>query len=287
MGYRTVESRAEFEATVRFGVTPESLHLEFKAAYRWTDEKLALKQEHAIEVCRDIAQFANADGGVLLVGVSEKATGDGRKVADTIVPVQEPDRFVQWVEQAIRNNLAPATLSRTIRAIETASGPVVAINVPPHIHIVALWPQADRRGIEYVYRTNHGKGWLNPDEVEEHLMDGSRAVRLAAKRVFEKMGNEHRQIDLVPPVSVRTQVFASNRLFEQLGRDREARPLLAGVGEDHLVIAVYPTGTHLHVPFALVRSIWMTADMRPAISMSARIVREESKESTGYYLDSL
>lgn len=287
MSYKAVESRADFERTVQFGSTPESLNLEFKALYKWTDEAPATKQAEAIELCRDLAQFANAEGGVLLVGVSEEAKPDGRKVASGIVSVQDADGFVRWVEQAVRNNLVPSTFSKTVRTVETSAGLVVAINIPPNIGVVALWPLADRRGIEYVKRNNHGKGWLNPDEVEEHLMDGSRAVRLAAKRVFERAADPNKVIDLVPPVSIRTQVFASNRLYERLGRDVEARPLLAGVAEDHLVVAVYPSGTHLHVPFALVRSIWMTADLRPAISMSARIVREEGEDSTSYYLDAL
>ena len=33
--------------------------------------------------------------------------------------------------------------------------------------------------IEYVRRTSHGKDWMNPDEVERHLMNGSRAAKLA------------------------------------------------------------------------------------------------------------
>jgi hypothetical protein len=223
---------------------------------------------------------------VLLVGISEKSTDDGRKVADTIVPVLDPDGFARWVEQVVRNNLVPATLSHTIRAIESGRGVVVAINVPPHQDLVAVWPQADRRAIEYLKRTNHGKAWLNPDEVEEHLMDGSRAVRLAAKRVFEEIHGEHRVVDLVPPVSIRRRVFARGAP-EKVERDREARPLLIDVKDDYLAIAVYPNGTVHNVPYALVKSIWVTSDIRPAISMDARIVRDDADEASGYYLDAL
>jgi hypothetical protein len=287
MGYQPIETRASFDRHVTRGVTKESLHLEFKATYRWSNEKREIRQEDAIEVCRDIAQFANADGGVLIVGVTEVTTNDGRRVADEILSVHEPDNFIGWVEQAIRNNLVPATLARTIRVIETTDGLIVAINVPPHVYPVAVWPQASRRAMEYLKRNNHGKAWLNPDEAQEHLMDGSRAIHLAAKRVFEQIGHQHRPLDLVPPVSKLAPVIVNNRLVQRFGRDPEARPVLTGIGDHHIEVAIYPSGQCVHIPFALVRSIWLTSDLRPALSMSARIVRDDADDSTGYYLDAL
>jgi len=287
MSYKAIETRAGSEATVQFGTTPESLHLEFKTLYRWTDEASATKQAEAIELCRDLAQFANAEGGVLLVGVSEEAKPDGRKVASGIVSVQDPDGFVRWVEQAVRNNLVPSTFSKTVRTVDTSAGLVVAINVPPHIHLVGLWPQADRRGIEYVKRNNHGKGWLNPDEVEEHLMDGSRAVRLAAKRVFEGT-SATRFVDIVPPIAMWVATMSEQLAYTaQLSRDHEVQPILKSVDEHHVVLSMSPSATVLHVPYPLIKSIWVGADGRPALSLAARIIREAGGERMSFYLDAL
>ena len=56
-----IASREDFQRTIQFGKTAESKHLEFKKDYGWRSEHRA---EQALELCRDVAQFANADGGV-------------------------------------------------------------------------------------------------------------------------------------------------------------------------------------------------------------------------------
>lgn len=59
MIYRRIASRDEFERTVELGQTPETKHVEFKGGYGWRGTS---KDEQAVELCRDIAQFANTDG---------------------------------------------------------------------------------------------------------------------------------------------------------------------------------------------------------------------------------
>jgi hypothetical protein len=287
MSYRPIESRQDFVASVKLGITTESSYLELKAAYKWSDERPAQKQEHAIELCRDIAQFANADGGTLLVGVSEKETSDGQRVANTIVPVEDADGFIRWVEQAIRNNLAPSTLTRRVCAIESESGLIVAINVPPHVDLIAVWPHADRRGIEYLKRTNHGKSWMNPGEVEEHLMNGSRAVRLAAKRIIAAT-TEPRTVDLVPPVVVRSSRTLPNYTqSDSFIREKEVAPILHAATDDHVVLVMSPTRMVVHLPYELIRSMWVTPDNRPAMSLLTRIIKEKTGDRVDFYLDAL
>jgi len=75
MIYRRITSREEFERTVELGKTPESKYLEFKGGYGWRG---ANKDAQAIELCRDAAQLANTDGGVLLIGVTEAEAANGR-----------------------------------------------------------------------------------------------------------------------------------------------------------------------------------------------------------------
>ena len=288
MRFPVIETLADFQREVRFGVTAESPSLEFKAMYPWKDADVATRQRNALELARDIAQFANTDGGTLLVGVSEKLLPNGRVVADGIVPVVEAAGFVQWLEQAVRNNLTPATFSHSAATISTSDGVVVAVNVPPHSDLVALWPQAERRGMEYLARNSHGKFWLNPEEVEARLMDQTRAVRLAAKRVFDEMGREHRPADIVPPIVFHTlEYLGSGEPLFGVERDTTARPLLSAVTDDYVAVAIYPSGYTLHIPYALLRGVWVTADRRPALSLGARIIREDREEGTQYYLDAI
>jgi hypothetical protein len=78
-------------------------------------------------------------------------------------------------------------------------GTIVAINVPPSLHLAALWHPDRKRGIEYLYRTDHGKQWMNPDEVERHLMNGSRAMQIRLTHVLE-VANLTLPVALTPPL---------------------------------------------------------------------------------------
>jgi len=184
MSYQPITSFTEFATRITLGATPESLHLEFKRQYAWIRD--GKRADHAVELCRDVAQFANTDGGVLLVDVDEEDRPDGTKVAKGVVPVDGVDAILQWVEQAIRNHLSPATFAHPMSRIETPASTIVAINVPPHPRLVALWQLDQRRGIEYLCRTNHGKSWMNPDEAEAQMGNQLRAVQINAKRIFQE-----------------------------------------------------------------------------------------------------
>lgn len=75
--------------------------MDFKAKYEWRTPPATPKKERdavAVELCRDLAQFANTDGGVLLIGVSEMRGVNGQKLAGEIKPVEDIDGFKQWME---------------------------------------------------------------------------------------------------------------------------------------------------------------------------------------------
>ena len=156
MPYHAITSLTEFEQTVELSVSTESRFLEFKREYGWKGATAQAKHGLALEVCRDIAQFANAQGGVLLVGISEMAASDGGAVADAIVSVPDVEGLIAWVQQPVRNHLVPATFELDSAVISVRSDKVVAFNVPPNVHLVALWANGDRRGIEYLCRGNRG-----------------------------------------------------------------------------------------------------------------------------------
>lgn len=93
-----------------------------------------------------------------------------------------------WIEQAIVNFLVPNTLDREVVVVPCPEGDVVAVNVPASRALVSVWdPQT--KTVQYVKRSSHGKFYMNPDAAERHLMDGSRAARLAIERALEKASN--------------------------------------------------------------------------------------------------
>lgn len=268
---RFITNREEFERLVELGTTSESKHLEFKAAYGWR----AAGNVQTIELCRDVAQFANTEGGVLLVGISEIEQGGGRKVGGSINPVDDVDGLKNRIEQAIRNYLTPSTFTRELIAIESATGPILAVNVRPCLHLVALWHKQLKAGIEYVYRTDHGKQWMNPDEVERHLMNGSRAARLAVQEVMANADCKQ-PVELVPPIS--TIVYRGDGTVPvSLSIAEGLRPILTECGERELQLTVYSNERNqgLRIPYGLVREAWVTVDHRPGICLGVRLLKRE------------
>jgi predicted HTH transcriptional regulator len=65
------------EGTVVLGTTAETRILEFKSEYRWqkVNDNRADRVAQAEELARDVAQFANTDGGTLLIGITERDAG--------------------------------------------------------------------------------------------------------------------------------------------------------------------------------------------------------------------
>jgi hypothetical protein len=268
MPYPRITTRLEFEGAVRLGRTPESKHLEFKAAYGWQG---AGKDAQAVELCRDLAQFANADGGALLIGVTEiDGPGGGRKVAGEILPVPDTDGLKNWIEQAIRNYLTPSTFTRRVLQIDTAAGPILAISVEPSLHLVALWHSELKAGIEYLYRTDHGKQWMNPDEVERHIMNASRATRLAIEEV-KATATQKAPVEIVPAI-----VTAS---YDQTGPvlvvARGLRPALGMCGSRSVGLTVFADdrNTGLEIPYGVIRDAWVTGDGRAGLYLSVRLMR--------------
>ena len=174
----------DLASVVQLGTTTESLYLDFKKTIdNWNlpsgvPNRQQKVQDAQKETCRDIAQFANTEGGCLVIGVNErKEPTTGIKVATSISGLQASDQMQQWIERAIRNYLVPATFSHEVSIIKDPRGTVIAVNVPPSRYLVALWDYSAHT-IEHMQRTSYGKGWMNP----ETLMKWSDTLWTAPER---------------------------------------------------------------------------------------------------------
>jgi hypothetical protein len=260
-----VRSVQDFEKTVQIGQTPESRFLEFKQTVNCN------RDGWMIELARDISQFANTDGGCLLIGIEETVEPTTRLgVATCIRPVADANHIRGWVEQAIANHLVPSTLSREVSFIELKEGTLVAVNVYPSRNTVFVWHR-DKHTMECLHRTNHGKAWMNPDEMERHMMNGSRARRLAFESAREKAiskntveivggvwqrrnGNLHR-ID--QPDFVGDLTEEHDDCFELLGTVHASNP---------------PERLNVAIPFDLVRSAWVDSGGKLCVLLDVRLM---------------
>jgi hypothetical protein len=265
-------------SSLRPGETVETKWLDFKALI---DPKQDGAQQ---ELCRDVAQFANTEGGSLLIGVGEKMDSRTRlKVISSIIGVKDPDRIREWIEQAIQNHLTPKTFSHYVDFIALGSTTVIAVNVPPSRHLVAVWDK-NTKTIEYLYRTSHGKDWMNPDEAEMHITSGSRFGRISIVQTGERLWKELQamrpprttlNVDLISGVWQRQNANAA--LTRLILPGSETISLGWPIAEDADVFIVSMAGKVVHLPFGAIRDAWVTklTTGTPAIGLllSLRVVR--------------
>jgi hypothetical protein len=245
--------------------TSESLVLDFKERINIQDPKAPT------EFCRDVAQFANTDGGCLLVGVMEVSDpSTNLKKAGKIVSVSDPDGLKDWMEKVIGSHLVPATFSHPIVPIATPDGMVVAVNVPPSQHTIYLCERdKQKHTMEVLRRTSHGKEWMNPDELERHIMNGSRAARLRIEEVVA--GRKHPLVEIVGGVFVpAANQYGSS--FHAVTPD--GTPQLGAVNPMAFEIRIpFGMGTPcVQVPYEAVRAAWAGPAGQVVFMLSERVV---------------
>lgn len=271
---RYIRNPAELDAAVTIGTTTEDIVLDFKRTINgWRVPKgtpAHVKAEAQKETCRDLAQFANTYGGCILIGVAERRDpATNLNVADGIQSVADPDAMTHWIEEAVRNYLVPATFSRDIAIVNHPSGTVLSVNVQPSIHLITLW-DSQQHTIECVRRTSYGKDWMNPDELERHIMNGSRATKLA----FELALNHATKRDVLvgggywrfPPNPGRSDIYS---------RWNPKGPTTLGhVGEYWFELEIpYGAGSAtVNLPYGVVEHVWVDADGQLNLLLSTRVV---------------
>lgn len=275
-----IRSASDFQSAVQFGITPESLVLEFKETINdWnlpsSDPKRQERRKEAQkEVCRDIAQFANTFGGSLLIGVAERDDSTrGVKVAASIVPVTDAEVLRQWIEQAVVNYLVPSTFSHDILPITLPEGVILSISIPPSRHLVSLWDRNEHT-IEYVRRTSHGKEWMNPDEAERHLMDGSRAAKVALMAAREQARSDRVEI-------AGGLWWRRSNLDTSAERWNPNRPITFGQIRESWFELKVPTKKLLSpvtIPYELVEAVWVDVSGAVTLMLKARIIRREQDD---------
>ncbi len=264
-----IRTSAEFVAAINLGVTTESLVLDFKRSLQ------VEKNESRKELCRDVAQFANTHGGAMVIGVNEELDpATNLKVAKSIAPVSNPDQCREWIEQAIPQYLVPSTFTHYVERVQTSDGMVVVVNIAPSRDMVYLW--SGKKDIECLYRTSHGKAYMNPDEMERHGMNSLRSVKLAFKGAVDRATSQ--DVELIGGVVTR-------RPLEPMSAPSVMRlsgPIRLGYSDEfsfQLNIPFANLGVlGLNVPFELCRAAWIGIDGRLQILPHHQVVFEQHSQ---------
>ena len=169
MAYIPIRTPADLQSRLVIGTTREDHGLEFKR------QPQARTDAGRVECARDVAQFANGSGGVLVVGANEAA-----HVLSGWQTVANPDDYIHWVNDVVNGHLTPAPVVEA-HTVQVPSGEtVVVLNVPPSLALIAR-RQGD--GFEFPIRAGDSRRYMTLMEVEARMQNKERAMKLRIEAI--------------------------------------------------------------------------------------------------------
>lgn len=264
---------ADLTRLVQIGVTPESLHLDFKSALERG------KPDAQAELGRDISQFANNQGGCLLLGVGESKDPISHiKTASKFTGVKDPEKDCEDIEKWIRNVLVPADFSRTVAFIQTPQGVVVAVNVPASQRLIWVADPGQSNRLEVVRRTNYGKEYMRPGEIERHWSNTLRSAQIAFNDALKEARSMHP--NTTAEIEIVGEILRVAGNFNRTVQHLSGRPTLKAHDPRGFEVNV-PVGSAsytLRIPFELLSTAWINYDGSIHILCVAPIVFHDDKK---------
>lgn len=164
----------------------EGDNLDFKS------EMYAKTDSDRRELCRDVAQFANAGGGLLVVGMGEE---QARAVALTPLSKDEsrPD-YALWYDQTISRGVSPSLeTTRRVLRLDDSDEVLFLVSVPPspqQPHAVLI-----NDGLQYCVRTGSTRRYLSEMELADRYRQ--RGLRISdVRQRAEQLGQD--VLSLIP-----------------------------------------------------------------------------------------
>jgi len=166
MRYLPIYTPADVIARLVVGQTREDHWLEFKGQLGGNN----------IENAGDVVQFANASGGVLVIGAQE-----ANQILAGFDPVPDPPKVIERIEGIVKGHLTPVPVIEP-HEIEIRPGlQIVAVNVPPSLALIARHEKYER--FEFLIRGHQSKRYMTLMEVEARLQNKERAMKLRIQRI--------------------------------------------------------------------------------------------------------
>ena len=136
-----------------------------------------------LDVALDVAKFANANGGIILIGATTSKL-DGIDTVTGFVPVQNPNNVVSSHRDSIAARVFPVPEALTVITCQGPRGPMVGINVPEQSEdakpflVHGTLVDSKYKGGFFSIPIRNGEGALNtsPKEIHAYLRAGRRLI---------------------------------------------------------------------------------------------------------------
>lgn len=237
MIYQPIRSLDEFRAKIQFGLTPESLHLDFKQT---------CNESKADDLAIDMASFANTQGGVLLFGVSEAKNANQIRVAKDVVPGLDAEKLRQFLNNAVIDRIRPVVRFESC-LVSFEGGVVMAVNVEPSIEMVGVCLNRDRQAFSFPYRTEHGNRYMDFAQVEERMSESN--TRRSYLKILNLLGSAGVPKQVVIYPSVRGCANSQDVWWVEVLQ-----------GSDQ-VFVVRKNSNEAHMPYSLIEEVWRMDNM--------------------------
>jgi hypothetical protein len=226
------------------------------------------------ELAKDMAAFANALGGTVLVGASERSDTLGRKTGriEAFVPLTDDQALIKAATSAARDlcqppitvepeiiKLTPEEQSTIVDNPLQSTATLVALNVHPLVASPCGVAACDSNGkrvsdaFRFPLRFIEGTKWLRPEELAFHMNSHERRMYL-----------------LLVQLPRDRDVFVWDKGQGGLGAKRTGR--IGDLDPDRMIAKLQFKDSVVHVPLTFVTAVWLdekdvwNVDIRGAIN---------------------
>lgn len=265
-----IHSGEELSKLIQIGQTVESIVLDFKVEITISNLSSKKKKEVAEEFALDICQFANTWGGVLAIGVKEELDESrGRKVATGFVDTVDFEDLSQFINNNVLPLIHPSSLQFEIVPVTTKNGHnLVIINIFPLTSgLSCVFANQPPYPAKYPYRTNYGKKYFHPSEIEKRMSDVNRSIPIKLHEISFKT----KTVTLFPKI-IKEEIKKTDT-WDSKGVNIVFKDI------SNYAYTLNINGVDINIPFSLTKDVWLTEKNTMGILLGIQVSLSPDRKS--------